>query len=423
MRGPLSGPPPDPAAATTWPSRAPWLRMFAPRSSSRGQRLRRWRDDRPSPPGAGGVRSSGHEPGHDRRGPRLRGRVALYSLTPAAVDDGARMLAGLGTTFAVGIMAGLQLWGPAGANPGSPSGSNDTRRADSHGSGMGARLRPGRTRSVSPWSSRWRTRVCRRRHLLPMGVRSYSSPTPSWRSRCSRRRSPPSPRVDDGRRRVGAGGHQGRATLVLLVPRPWALRFWPNPSRWSSSGQTTSTLVAVALAGFARSLVRSRSSDLARTSCAVGRTRSPALVNFGVNVNQRRLRRGVASLGDSPGQVVAALAVSHALSTSPVACCHSGPPVVGGLAGQVFTWDWAGSWRRRLALVGGRSRQVLHVGSGWQPGGLVAGAVGALYLASTDVPGVHAVGLERLVVRSPCPAPARIEAGARRRSEPWRTGA
>lgn len=345
--------------------------------------------------------------------------AALRSVpsTPAAVDDGARMMAGLGTTFAVGIMAGLQLWGARRCEPGltvrfRPRHPAVRRLAQVGGwvlvyvlvnqIGLAVVISVANRVAGGVTSYQWAFMIMQ----LPYAIVAVSLLSASIAGIAKGSTTDPDVSALVAR--------PGRATLVLLLPASVGLAFLAQPLAVIVVGPDDSNLVAVALAGFALSLVPfSIFQILTRTSYAVGRTRSPALVNIGVNLVNVAFVVVGASLADSPRQVVAALAVGHALSY--VAGClllHTDLRSSGVLQRRVFTLGLsrivAASTLLALALAAVPD-QVLHVGSRWSAVLVVVatGAVGsALYLATARMFGVQAAGLDRLVIpgrRAPRP--------------------
>ena len=336
---------------------------------------------------------------------------------PAAVDDGARMLAGLGTTLAVGIMAALQLWGAHRCEPGftvrfRPRHPAVRRLAEVGGwvlvyvlvnqIGLAVVISVANRVTGGVTSYQWAFMIMQ----LPYAIVAVSllSASIAGIAKGSTTDTDVSALV----------ARPGRATLVLLLPASVGLAFLAQPLAVIVVGPDDSNLVAVALAGFALSLVPfSIFQILTRTSYAVGRTRSPALVNIGVNLVNVAFVVVGASLADSPRQVVAALAVGHALSY--VAGClllHTDLRSSGVLQRRVFTLGLsrvvAASTVLALALAAVPD-QVLHGGSRWSAVLVVVatGAVGsALYLATARMFGVQAAGLDRLAIpgrRAPRP--------------------
>lgn len=103
-------------------------------------------------------------------------------------------------------------------------------------------------------------------------------------------------------------------TLALMAPAAAALAIGAGEIATLLAGPGTE-LLADAVRGFALSLVPfSLFQVLARASYARRNTRSPALVNIGVNVVNVVCAVGLLAVVESPGRRVFALAVSHAAS-------------------------------------------------------------------------------------------------------------
>lgn len=237
---------------------------------------------------------------------------------PDTVGGNARLLAGWGTTAAVAAMVGLQLWGAARCEPGltmrfrphHPS----VRRLGRLGSwvvvyvlvnqvGLAFVIAIANRVAGGVTSYQWAFMVMQLPYAI-VAVSLLSASLPAIAQRAV-----------TGSDVSAEVSRPAQATLALLVPSAVGLALLAGPLAVIVVGPGDSELVAVALAGFAFSLVPfSIFQILTRTSYALGRTRTPAMVNVGVNVVNVVGVLAVAAMVTSASHIVAGLALSHALS-------------------------------------------------------------------------------------------------------------
>lgn len=146
-----------------------------------------------------------------------------------------------------------------------------------------------------------------------------------------------------------------RRALVLLLPAAGGLAVVASPLAAAIVGPGDAGLVAAALRGFALSLVPfSLFQLLTRTAYATGDTRSPALVNVGVNAAMLAVDAVVLLTSEASTVTVSGLAVGHAVSYA-VGC-------VSLLAvlrrHSVLDALLPGEWRR-VALLAGATTAIL----------------------------------------------------------------
>jgi len=237
----------------------------------------------------------------------------------AAVPGPAVALLGLGTTAAVGAMAGLHLWGARRCEPGVAL-STRLRRpvlaevarvgrwvvlyvvVNQLGYAVVVALAASVAGGVSAYQ--WAFTVMQLPYAV-VAVSVYSAAAPGL-----------------ARAAASAGGQvhalvarASRTTQSLLVPAAAGMALLADRLALSLVGRDGSALVAAGITGFAVSLVPFAAFQLlVRTSYGFQDARTPALVNLAVNgVNVVAALAGLAVAG-SPASRVLALALAHAAS-------------------------------------------------------------------------------------------------------------
>ncbi|MDE0804851.1 MAG: hypothetical protein OSA99_16205 [Acidimicrobiales bacterium] len=237
--------------------------------------------------------------------------------SPSEVSSGGRAVLGWGTTIAVGAMVAIQILGAHRAEPGLrirvAFGHPAIRELASVGKWVVVYVILNQiglavvtaVASVVPGgvtAYQWGFTVMQLPYAI-VAVSLLSAATPTIAAATSR-----SERADSIE-------HPARMTLRWILPAAVGLFLLADPLATIVVGTSDSSLVRVAIMGFALSLVPfSMFQLLVRASYALSDSRRPAVVNVGVNVVNVAFALVAVSLATSPTQQVTGLAVSHAAS-------------------------------------------------------------------------------------------------------------
>lgn len=236
---------------------------------------------------------------------------------PADVTQAHRLLLGWGTTAAVAAMTAIQLWGAFRSEPGLAirlAPRHPAMRELSHLGrwmvlyvavnqlGLAAVIAIANTVPGGITAYQWGFIVMQLPYAI-VAVSLLSAALPSIAS------------ASDNARRVEAIAAPARLTLAWLVPAAVGLALLSTPLATAVVGRDDRGMVAAAITGFAFSLLPfSLFQLLTRATYALGDTRTPALVNVGVNVVNVVAAVGVTLSTSGSTQTVVGLALSHGLS-------------------------------------------------------------------------------------------------------------
>ncbi len=237
--------------------------------------------------------------------------------SPDQLSSGGRAVLGWGTTIAVGVMVAIQIFGACRSEPGLrvrvAFGHPAIRELARVGKwvvvyvilnqvGLAAVTAIASVVPGGVTAYQWGFTVMQLPYAI-VAVSLLSAATPTIAAAASRLA------------RAESIARPARLTLRWIVPSAVGLFLMAGPLATIVVGTSDSSLVRVAIMGFALSLIPfSMFQLLVRASYALNDSRRPATVNVGVNVVNIAVALVAVSLASSPTQQVAGLAVSHAAS-------------------------------------------------------------------------------------------------------------